>query len=62
VTLLGFLITAAHSGSCPLADFGGRLPLRRGLDENKAAMYLSLSPSFFRRSDGDNYDPAGTAN
>jgi excisionase family DNA binding protein len=27
----------------------GRLPLRRGLDENEAAVYLSLSPSFFRK-------------
>jgi excisionase family DNA binding protein len=26
-----------------------RLPVRRGLDENEAAVYLSLSPSFFRR-------------
>jgi excisionase family DNA binding protein len=26
-----------------------RLPIRRGLDENEAAMYLSLSPSFFRK-------------
>jgi excisionase family DNA binding protein len=25
------------------------LPLRRGLDENEAAVYLSLSPSFFRK-------------
>jgi excisionase family DNA binding protein len=24
------------------------LPVRRGLDENEAAVYLSLSPSFFR--------------
>ena len=27
----------------------GRLPVRRGLDENEAGVYLSLSPSFFRR-------------
>jgi excisionase family DNA binding protein len=27
----------------------GRLPIRRGLDENEAAVYLSLSPSFFRK-------------
>jgi excisionase family DNA binding protein len=26
-----------------------RLPVRRGLDESEAAVYLSLSPSFFRR-------------
>jgi hypothetical protein len=26
-----------------------RLPIRRGLDEREAAVYLSLSPSFFRR-------------
>ena len=25
------------------------LPVRRGLDEREAAVYLSLSPSFFRR-------------
>jgi excisionase family DNA binding protein len=25
------------------------LPIRRGLDENEAAVYLSLSPSFFRK-------------
>ena len=27
----------------------GRLPVRRGLSEPEAAIYLSLSPSFFRR-------------
>ena len=26
-----------------------RLPVLRGLDENEAAIYLSLSPSFFRK-------------
>jgi excisionase family DNA binding protein len=26
-----------------------RLPVRRGLDESEAAIYLSISPSFFRR-------------
>jgi hypothetical protein len=26
-----------------------RLPIRRGLDENEAAIYLSFSPSFFRK-------------
>jgi len=31
------------------AAIAGRLPVRRGLDENEAAVYLSLSPSFFRR-------------
>jgi len=27
----------------------GRLAVRRGLDENEAAIHLSLSPSFFRK-------------
>ena len=31
------------------AIIGSRLPIRRGLDENEAAVYLSLSPSFFRK-------------
>ena len=31
------------------AVIGSRLPIRRGLDENEAAVYLSLSPSFFRK-------------
>jgi excisionase family DNA binding protein len=31
------------------AAIGRRFPLRRGLDEREAALYLSLSPSFFRR-------------
>ena len=31
------------------ATIAGRLPVRRGLDESEAAVYLSLSPSFFRR-------------
>lgn len=31
------------------ADISRRLPLRRGLSEVEAAIYLSLSPSFFRR-------------
>lgn len=31
------------------AVISGRLPIRRGLDESEAAVYLSLSPSFFRR-------------
>ncbi len=31
------------------ATVAARLPVRRGLDECEAAVYLSLSPSFFRR-------------
>ena len=31
------------------AIIASRLPVRRGLDENEAAVYLSLSPSFFRK-------------
>jgi hypothetical protein len=31
------------------AFIGSKLPIRRGLDENEAAVYLSLSPSFFRK-------------
>ncbi len=31
------------------AAIAGRLPVRRGLDESEAAVYLSLSPSFFRK-------------
>lgn len=31
------------------AHLSGRLAIRRGLDEREAAIYLSLSPSFFRR-------------
>ena len=31
------------------AAIAGRLAVRRGLDENEAAVYLSLSPSFFRK-------------
>ena len=33
----------------PKALIAGRLPIRRGLDESEAAIYLSFSPSFFRR-------------
>ena len=33
----------------PKAFIAGKLPIRRGLDENEAAVYLSLSPSFFRK-------------
>jgi excisionase family DNA binding protein len=38
--------TAGRSGKATVA---GRLPVRRGLSEVEAAIYLSLSPSFFRR-------------
>lgn len=31
------------------ASVAARLPVRRGLSEVEAAIYLSLSPSFFRR-------------
>jgi hypothetical protein len=31
------------------AIIASRLPVRRGLDENEAAVYLSFSPSFFRK-------------
>lgn len=31
------------------AEIAMRLPVRRGLDENEAAVYLSLSPSTFRK-------------
>ena len=31
------------------ASVAARLPVRRGLSEVEAAVYLSLSPSFFRR-------------
>ena len=31
------------------ASIAARLPVRRGLSEVEAAVYLSLSPSFFRR-------------
>ena len=31
------------------ASIAARLPVRRGLSESEAAVYLSLSPSFFRR-------------
>ncbi len=34
-----------------------RLPVRRGLDENEAAVYLSLSPSFFRKLVADGRMP-----
>ncbi len=31
------------------AVIGASLPIRRGLDENEAAVYLSFSPTFFRK-------------
>ena len=39
------------------ASIAGRLPVRRGLDENEAAVYLSLSPSFFRKLVADGSMP-----
>ena len=33
------------------------LPIRRGLDENEAAVYLSFSPSFFRKLVADKSMP-----
>ena len=39
------------------AVIGSRLPIRRGLDENEAAVYLSLSPSFFRKLVNDGRMP-----
>ena len=36
-------------GRTDKASIAGRLPVRRGLSEVEAAIYLSLSPSFFRR-------------
>jgi predicted DNA-binding transcriptional regulator AlpA len=39
------------------AVIAGRLPIRRGLDENEATIYLSLSPSFFRRLVADGRMP-----
>ena len=36
-------------GRSDKASVAGRLPVRRGLSEVEAAIYLSLSPSFFRR-------------
>lgn len=36
-------------GRSDKATIAGRLPVRRGLSEVEAAIYLSLSPSFFRR-------------
>ncbi len=41
----------------PKAVIAGRLPIRRGLDENEAAIYLSLSPSFFRKLVGQGRMP-----
>jgi len=31
------------------SSIAARLPVRRGLDECEAAVYLSISPSFFRK-------------
>jgi excisionase family DNA binding protein len=39
------------------AIIASRLPIRRGLDENEAAIYLSLSPSFFRKLVADGRMP-----
>jgi excisionase family DNA binding protein len=39
----------ASGGRQTKASVAGRLPVRRGLSEVEAAIYLSLSPSFFRR-------------
>jgi excisionase family DNA binding protein len=39
------------------AIIASRLPVRRGLDENEAAIYLSLSPSFFRKLVADGRMP-----
>ena len=39
------------------AIIAARLPVRRGLDENEAAVYLSLSPSFFRKLVADGLMP-----
>ena len=41
----------------PKAVIAGRLPIRRGLDENEAAIYLSFSPSFFRKLVGERRMP-----
>ena len=39
------------------ALIAARLPVRRGLNENEAAVYLSLSPSFFRKLVADGRMP-----
>ena len=39
------------------AFIAGRLPVRRGLDESEAAVYLSFSPSFFRKLVGEGRMP-----
>jgi hypothetical protein len=39
------------------AVIAARLLVRRGLDENEAAIYLSLSPSFFRKLVGQGRMP-----
>ena len=39
------------------AIIASRLPMRRGFDENEAAVYLSLSPSLFRKLVADGRMP-----
>jgi excisionase family DNA binding protein len=39
------------------AIIASRLPVRRGFDENEAAVYLSLSPSLFRKLVADGRMP-----
>ena len=39
------------------AVIAASLPIRRGLDENEAAVYLSFSPSFFRKLVADRRMP-----
>jgi hypothetical protein len=39
------------------AFIAGRLPVRRGLDESEAAVYLSFSPTFFRKLVGEGRMP-----
>ena len=39
------------------AVIAASLPIRRGLDENEAAVYLSFSPSFFRKLVADKRMP-----
>jgi hypothetical protein len=41
----------------PKAFIAGRLPVRRGLDESEAAVYLSFSPTFFRKLVGEGRMP-----
>ncbi len=39
------------------ASIARRLPVRRGLDESESAVYLSLSPTFFRKLVADGRMP-----